>query len=326
MKIPNLVVSDGQGNVYDIPEFEMVGFGWLEPIVPTWEELISLPLGSDLFELPGRIPIGFDRKHKRFIHLSDKDTPIYPVAAFVAPAYTQIYRAAYITTKNAPTLPLYAYTAVGYADGKFWVPAIRVDKDIRQEIDGFDERAIEAGAKKMLIRYPKNRLIRHLVNNCVRRYKCPAARNLVLGRWEAPLPTSKTCNARCVGCISFQDKNSGITCAQNRIDFVPDVKEIVDIAVSHLRKAKRAIVSFGQGCEGEPLMNAKLLERSISNIRQKCARGTINLNTNGSFPAVVDQLCKVGLDSIRISMNSAQKKYYNLYFNPKGYTFNRHLS
>ena len=50
MKIPNLVVSDGRGNVFDIPELEMVGLGGLEPVVPKPKDLIPLPDGSDLFD------------------------------------------------------------------------------------------------------------------------------------------------------------------------------------------------------------------------------------------------------------------------------------
>jgi len=108
-----------------------------------------------------------------------------------------------------------------------------------------------------------------------------------------------------------------------RIRFVPTVGEVLEIALPHLEEAKDAIVSFGQGCEGEPLMQWRLLERSIFELRAKTDRGTINLNTNGSFPDRVAKLCDVGLDSVRVSLNSPHRKYYNRYHKPEGYAFGK---
>jgi molybdenum cofactor biosynthesis enzyme MoaA len=81
------------------------------------------------------------------------------------------------------------------------------------------------------------------------------------------------------------------------------------------------VVSFGQGCEGEPLLQAKTLEASIRMMRKATTRGTINLNTNGSLPLQVEKLCRAGLQSIRVSMNSARPQFYDRYFRPQGYTF-----
>jgi len=80
-------------------------------------------------------------------------------------------------------------------------------------------------------------------------------------------------------------------------------------------------VSFGQGCEGEPLQVWETILESIKIMRSKTKEGIINLNTNGSNPHAVEKLVEAGLDSIRISMNSAQEKLYNLYHNPTNYTF-----
>ncbi|MGZ3590449.1 MAG: radical SAM protein, partial [Thermodesulfobacteriota bacterium] len=55
--------------------------------------------------------------------------------------------------------------------------------------------------------------------------------------------------------------------------------------------------------------------------RAKTDRGTINLNTNGSFPDRVAKLCDAGLDSVRVTLNSPHRQYYNRYHRPKGYTF-----
>jgi pyruvate-formate lyase-activating enzyme len=109
--------------------------------------------------------------------------------------------------------------------------------------------------------------------------------------------------------------------SHRRILFRPSQNELVRIAVEHLREAPEAIVSFGQGCEAEPLTEYKLIAESIRKIREKTDRGTINLNTNGSWPERVRLIAESGLDSIRISLNSARSALYRAYFRPKNYDF-----
>ncbi|HBT97093.1 MAG TPA: radical SAM protein, partial [Desulfobulbaceae bacterium] len=79
-------------------------------------------------------------------------------------------------------------------------------------------------------------MIQHL-GKCCLTYGCPAARNFFLGRFEAPLPTSPRCNARCLGCISLQESGC-CRSTQERITFVPSPAEIAEIAVPHLRQAQ----------------------------------------------------------------------------------------
>ncbi len=319
---PLLVVSDGQGDVFEIPELEMVGMSLRTAHRPTEEELIPMPYGSALFELPGRIPLGYDAKRQQVVPVEKyRGKPVYAVASFMAPAYSQIYRAAYASEPGAEKLPLFAYTALGWRDDDFWVAGVRVDKDIRQDAAHFNERLVEQQAERLLTAHKGNRLVRHLMENCALTYHCPAAQNFALGRWECPIPTSPSCNAQCVGCISKQPRGSTVPVTQERLTFVPTVEEIVAFAVPHLETAPRAIVSFGQGCEGEPLVQGNLLEASIREIRKQTDRGTINLNTNASYPAVVERLCQAGLDSIRVSMNSAQEHLYRKYYSPTNYAF-----
>ena len=45
------------------------------------------------------------------------------------------------------------------------------------------------------------------------------------------------------------------------------------------------------------------------------------MNTNGSRPDAVARLFDSGLDSIRVSLNSAREKYYVRYYKPKDYSF-----
>ena len=91
--------------------------------------------------------------------------------------------------------------------------------------------------------------------------------------------------------------------------------------MEHLKKASRAIVSFGQGCEGEPLLQASTLEKAIRAIRANTARGSINLNSNASRPDKITQLADAGLDSLRVSMNSARPSYHSRYYRPVDFSF-----
>ena len=283
---PSLVYADVNGNIFDWPALEMAGASANECLRPLHSELIALPEGSELFLLPERLPVGFDPAAGTFEPLSadpyDSAKPVRAVAAFISPAYTHLYSTAYKTNAGAPLLPLFAYTAVGWLNGGFVVPAVRIDSDHRQDFRNFDRKTIERNARRRMKAEQQNRLLQHL-GRCALHYGCPAARNLFMNRWEAPLPTSTECNARCLGCISRQD-GTGICATQDRITFVPTPDEICGVAIPHLQNAPRAVVSFGQGCEGEPLLQAKTLEASISMMRKATGRGTINLNTNGSLP------------------------------------------
>jgi pyruvate-formate lyase-activating enzyme len=290
--------------------------GWdAWPIEP--DEWIELPEGGSLYELPGRRGIGLNAETGE-MGLCDKG---WAVAAFIPPAHTGFYLAAYETMPDAPTLPLFCYTAVGWLDGKFYVPATRIEQDIRQECTGFDDKKVKQGVKQLVEAYPHNRLVKHLADNCALTYHCPAARNYFMGRWECPIPSSPACNANCIGCISFQPEEESIVSTQDRLRFKPTAEEIVEYTVPHLETAPFPIVSFGQGCEGEPLLMWETIRDSIIEIRKHTPKGSININTNGSKPDAVRELCKAGLNSIRVSTNSAQEKYYTPYYRPNNYVF-----
>ncbi len=78
------------------------------------------------------------------------------------------------------------------------------------------------------------------------------------------------------------------------------------MGAGHLARVRHAVASFGQGCEGEPLLQANTLTQAVQRIRRRTQQGTINLNTNASRPEAVAKLAAVGLDSMRVSLNSAR--------------------
>ncbi|MBN2055184.1 radical SAM protein, partial [bacterium] len=97
--------------------------------------------------------------------------------------------------------------------------------------------------------------------------------------------------------------------------------EIVAVVVPHLREAERPVASFGQGCEGEPLTEYELLATATAEIKQATGRGTVNLNTNGFSAEHMIHVIDAGLESARISLNSADAHHYEAYYRPVNYHF-----
>lgn len=316
--MPNMIFADRNGNIMDFEGCAMVARSgdYLLPVGQ--EETISLPEGSQLYVLPERYPIGMDRDTGEIVVLKknpyDGKGPVYAVATFLSAAHTQTYTAAWEKRSDAQMLPLFAYTAIGWADG-FVTTALRTDESRRQDPDTFNMEVVQKGIESWERMFPDNRLVKHLFH-CAQGYCCPAALNLFQSREEAPLPTSPACNARCIGCISLQEKCS-VPSPQERISFIPEPREIAEIALQHIRTVDKPVVSFGQGCEGEPLMVSSVIRDAIKLIRKETSEGTINLNTNASMPDKIAELADAGLDSMRISMNSARKATYNAYFRPQ---------
>jgi len=316
-----MAFADEQGQVMEHPELEMIGWDgecW-RPLEA--DELGPLPEGSDLFTLPARSAAGFDREADEVIVFDEPGTTA--VACFIAPAYLRLLLPAYESAEDAPALPLFAYSAVGIRDGQLVTATLRVDEDIRQDPFRFDIADIEKRVAARLLAMPDNRLVKHM-ERCALTYHCRAAQNYFLDRHEAPMPAAPTCNALCVGCISFQPKAGDETpaAAHDRIDFAPTPRELADVALGHIeRVGERAVVSFGQGCEGEPLMQGRNLEQSVRLIRQATAKGIVNLNSNASKPDVIAKMMDAGLDSLRISTNSARANVYHAYYRPTGYSF-----
>jgi len=312
-----LLVADAAGRIYDHPELRLAGErgAGAEPIAAG--EWLPLPRGSDLFALPGRAPIGLGKKRAPIVVDEWLGGEARAVAAFVAPAHTTTYNAAFRTRPGAAALPTFAYAPVGLADGCYWTAAFRSDPDVRQDPWRFARARIAAGVARKRAELPRNRVARQL-EKCALEYGCRAAQNFFLGRHEGPLPSSSACNAQCVGCISLQPDGQ-FRASHDRLALPPTPKEIADVALSHFARVPDGVVSFGQGCEGEPLLFGESLALAVARIRAQHARGTVNLNSNASKPDVVRELVAAGLDAIRASMNSPRADVYAAYYQPRGY-------
>ncbi|NOQ46555.1 MAG: radical SAM protein, partial [Desulfobulbaceae bacterium] len=150
---PSLVFANSRGEILDYDGLKMAGSSAGKYCRPKAKELIELPEGSELFVLPGRLPIGSEPGTREPALLdSNPYAPgdeIQAVAAFMAPAHTAIYTSAYQKRdRTAPLLPLFAYTAVGWYQEKFWVAAFRSDADRRQDVRQFDQQLINKKTAK----------------------------------------------------------------------------------------------------------------------------------------------------------------------------------
>ncbi len=317
-------MADACGRIFNVPFLSAVGMtaGFHDILRPA--QLIRMPCGSQLFMLPGRRPIGFSPQDNQVVTLdshpfSPAPEPCFAVAAFVAPGYTSTYNAAYTESRGSPLLPLFAYTAVAFYRGEFYVASTRVDRELRQDIRFMDMNRVKRNVTAFRKRFSSNRLLAHL-ESCALVNQCPAAKNFFLRRYEGPLPTSPSCNARCAGCLSLQP-DGACPATQPRIRFVPSPEEIAEIALFHIAEVEDPVVSFGQGCEGEPLLAGDTIEKAVKLIRARTRKGMININTNASRPDMVARLFDAGMDSIRVSLNSLQPDCYRRYYRPGGYAF-----
>jgi len=322
--LPSMLYADGNGRVYDHPYFRMGAMSGSDLAVPCEEDLIPISEFSRLFYIPDCPPVGLDPDSGENIIVPEIEidgiaTECYAVAAFPEPGIVRSYLPAVDYRPKTYFLPMWAYTAVGFKDENYCATGFRVEYNHRWDPSNYDDRELVPAIEKYREEHESGPLVAHLIN-CATQNHCFAAKNLFLKRWEAPLPVSQGCNAACLGCLSLQPDNS-CDASHQRISFRPSKEEIVALAIEHLNQTPEAIISFGQGCEGEPLTEFRLIADSISEIRSQTDKGTINLNTNGSWPERVRMIINSGLDSIRISLNSARPELYTAYYRPKNYDF-----
>lgn len=343
----NAVVANRDGDIFELEDYGAAAMDGDQPALLTRGQTIEMPHGSELMMLPRTRPLvfSFDRGTFEVLHENPyaPGEEIFPVAIFNSPGYVNRHFCAYEHIDHDYLLPLFSYGACGWADGEdssgsgggqgeggreggghpggsgFRSAAICVETEPRQDLRLMPHDGIVSGVEAMRIRYQDNRLMRHL-ERCALEYGCPAAKNFFLGRYEAPLPTSRVCNANCLGCISLQQENNLMAC-QDRISFIPEPYEIAQVALEHLTRVKNSVASFGQGCEGDPLTAFHVIEPALRLIREKTDCGTLNMNTNAGLSDHLSQLFDAGLDSVRVSMNSVRPACYTTYFRPKSYTY-----
>jgi pyruvate-formate lyase-activating enzyme len=299
-----LAYCDARGRIFYDETVEPLADGGLVRAVAA-EDLIEAPPGTVEMILPGRRPLTTAGPSRRR----------FALAAILPAGYTRALLPAYAQEANAPALPLFGYTFAAVVDDRLHVAAVQTDESEDWQPRYFAEGELETMLHARIATDPGNRVLQQ-VALCSREYGCFTAQNVFLERGEAALPVSPRCNARCVGCISEQE---ALPAPQTRIVFETDVDDLARVAIHHLERVEDGIVSFGQGCEGEPLLRAITIARAIERIREERSNGTINLNTNGSLPSALERCIDAGLQSVRISLNSFRHRVYAAYYRPLGY-------
>jgi pyruvate-formate lyase-activating enzyme len=300
---------DGQMRVH--PTLQPAGQSGWEIRQP--DGLIPLPSGTTLMHLPGRRPLGWSGNAGG---VQVDDGQALAVAAVLPPGYLRTWLPAYAEVSGTPVLPLYGYAAVASVDGAPHVAALRTDRWEAWNPQAGDRENIQLAIRVTRPALPGSRLMRHL-ETCATDYRCLTAQNVFLRRGEGAIPVSPACNAACLGCISEQWGE--VDSPQTRLAFAPTAEEIAELAGWHLSADDSNFVSFGQGCEGEPLTRGAALVEATRRIRAAAPAATIHINTNGSRPNVMRRLVEAGLNSVRLSVFSLQDQAFRAYYRPIGY-------
>ena len=306
-----LVYATDDGELHEDRTLRALGASGLRSV--PLGRMVPLPQGATLALLPGCRALGLDAAGEAAFHPL---ASARPVAALLPTGYTRLLTPAYQKEPGADHLPLFGYTAVAARHGRLFAAALSLDPGGSWDPASHNTPDLPNLVQARIEAEPKNRLLRHHAH-CATEYGCYTAQNVFYGRHEMGIAVAVACNARCVGCISEQ--LGGIPAPHDRIQFTPTVEEIVSLARPHLETAAKPIVSFGQGCEGEPLLRARLVARAIGHIRRETKRGQLHLNTNGSSPRALQHLVDAGLDSVRVSIFSAREANHVAYYGPRNY-------
>lgn len=306
-----ILMANPEGEMWEDDSLAACGWNGYETVKLTPDLVSELTEESYMLLLPQRSPLGIGKRGK-------KQLPgVWGVCAHPLPGYTRTLLPAYQKQKGWQYMPFFAYSAIGFLEEKIYIAALPTEPTLKWHPSQYNSVDLQNKIKAKIKQFPKNPIVRHLAE-CSNLYSCFTAQNIFYERWEGGIPVSPACNASCLGCIS--QTQGGPESPQQRLKFTPTPNEIAEIAVAHLTRPD-FIVSFGQGCEGEPLLQAEVIEQAIKLIRDKTDQGIININTNGSRPRDLEKLLKAGMGAVRISLNSAREENYQRYFRPGAFTF-----
>jgi len=320
----SLIFARPDGQWFDFPPLAMAAMSGEKVLVPNKLDLMPLPEGATLTLMPASAPVGFDKESGEFLALEEnpykkKAEAVYAVGALLPQGFTRLLLPAATIGGDADPLPILGYTAVGLEKGKLVVAAMATDAHKRWHPRHFNTADLPGLIEKRRAEFPGNRIIGQLAK-CSTQYGCFTAQNIMYRRWEGGVPVSPACNAACLACLS-ESRESGAESPQQRIAFCPQAEEIAAVAIAHLKEAKSPIVSFGQGCEGEPTLAYPQICAAIRLIRAATKQGTININTNAGNTEAIAALLNAGIDSLRVSLFSPLAEDYEAYHRPKDYAF-----
>ena len=301
------------GSIEILDGFRAAGRNGRELVALGVDDLLPLPEEATLTHLPGRHPVAVASDGSA-VETGDE---WLAVAAVLPVGHLRTLLPATVRAPGAHRLPLFGYTAVVEHDGDLMCAALRTDSFAWWEPARYGRSDLPAAVEAARRALPGNRLVDHLAH-CALANRCYTAQNTFHRRYEGALPASPACNADCLGCISLQS-DGAVPAPQERMRFAPTADELVSLADWHLGGAEAAMVSFGQGCEGEALTRDDALVEATRRIRVMHPEATIHVNSNGSKPHILERLIAAGLNSVRISAISFNEAVFRPYYRPVGY-------
>ncbi len=301
-----LLYADENGEIFDAPNMLPMGRIGNEIVELKREDFIPLPESADLMFLPDRYAVGKDENGEVLKVLG------YAVSVLLPAGFTRLYLPAFERDENTKPLPLYGYTAVALIDEEICVAAISTDESEQWNPLNYNTRDLKNLIKRTKKDLPNNSIVENLAK-CSLEWHCLTAQNLFYRRFEAGLPVSPKCNANCLGCISLQAAEC-CPSPQSRIKTSPTVREMVEVMLYHLNTAPNAMISFGQGCEGDPSLECEKISAAILRVRERTKRGKINMNTNAGFTDGIKKIADAGLDNMRVSIISPTEEIYKAYY------------
>jgi pyruvate-formate lyase-activating enzyme len=321
-----LLFADDRGTVYDHPAL-LAAVRTGDAVAAPAERPLPAPEGTTLCLLPGRRPVGVDPASGELVVLHDvkigrRRVVPHAVGATLPPGFTRTFlpaaaRPALPSVGETPVLTQWAYTAAALGRSGPVVWALHTDRRRHWSPRAHSTEDLPALVEATLAE-SANPIYRQLAR-CALEWRCFTAQNTFYARDEGAIPASASCNAACVGCLSEQQEGMPPS-SHERMRRAPTAEEMAEVALRHLARATgRVMVSFGQGCEGEPLTRWKEIERAVRLVRAETSRGSLHANTNGSLPDALGRLVEAGLDSVRISLSSASPDLYAAYYHPQGY-------
>ena len=302
--------SDRSGRVFVSADYGATALDGRAPAI--FERAIPLPPDAQLIPLADRAAIGIDRR--------GQPRPLgaarWALGAVLGPGYLRTHLPACAAAPDSAPLEPLTYAAVA-ADraGEIVVGAVAMGAPAQGTVSGrVTDDDLASRITDRLRSEPSNRLLRQLVR-CAREYECQAARNAFLGRGECALP---------LGAPSNDDARSSVA-LRRRDDRAPTeptamlatAADAAAVANAHFR-AGGTSVSFGQACEGDPL----LLVRTVAAAAALIARpgGTeIVLRTNASSAAALARAADAGIDRVVVALASAHGPTYELVHAPSGH-------
>jgi hypothetical protein len=269
--------------------------------------------------MPGCTAVGYDARGIPRTLRADRDLA---VGALLPTGHARLLVPAYRKSDGADALPLFGYAAVASIDGTLFAASAPIDAPGTWNPTDYNTPDLKARVAARLSTEPDNDLLRQLAR-CALEYQCYTAQNIFYERWEGALPASPTCSAQCVGCISEQ--LGDVPSPQQRLTISPTASALAALATSHLVGGPQRMISFGQGCEGDPLNRWRVLAQAVRLIRERLPAdhphcGVINMNTNAWHTRGLGAVIDAGLQRIRVSTFSAVDAHYAAYYQPRGYT------